>query len=84
VICFDEWGPLELKPLGGTTWAVRGKPRRMRATYRRLQGVRHFLGFYDVHRDCLGGVFRRRKRIPDCSKPSAACAAATRGGGWSW
>jgi hypothetical protein len=49
VICFDEWGPLELKPLGGTAWAARGKPRRMRATYRRLQGVRHFLGFYDVH-----------------------------------
>jgi len=65
VICFDEWGPLELKPLGGTAWAAQGKPRRMRATYRRLQGVRHFLGFYDVHRDCLGGVFRRRKRIPD-------------------
>jgi hypothetical protein len=37
----------------------------MRATYRRLQGVRHFLGFYDVHADCLGGVFRPRKRIVD-------------------
>jgi len=65
VICFDEWGPLELKPLGGTAWAASGTPRRMRATYRRLQGVRHFLGFYDVRRDCLAGIFRRRKRIPD-------------------
>jgi hypothetical protein len=37
----------------------------MRATYRRLQGIEHFLGFYDVHADCLGGVFRRRKRITD-------------------
>jgi hypothetical protein len=37
----------------------------MRATYRRLHGVRHFLGFYDVHTDCLGGVFRPRKRIVD-------------------
>ncbi len=37
----------------------------MRATYRRLHGVEHFLGFYDVHRRCLGGVFRRRKRIVD-------------------
>jgi len=45
--------------------AAWGKPRRIRATYRRLQGVRHFLGFQDLQRDCLGGVFRRRKRIPD-------------------
>jgi len=37
----------------------------MRATYRRLQGVEHFLGFYDVHADALGGVFSPRKRIID-------------------
>jgi hypothetical protein len=37
----------------------------MRATYRRLHGVEHFLGFYDVHADVVGGVFRPRKRIPD-------------------
>jgi transposase len=65
VICFDEWGPLELRPHGGVAWARRRRPRRMRATYRRLHGVRHFLGFYDVHADVLGGVFRPRKRIVD-------------------
>jgi hypothetical protein len=65
VICFDEWGPLELRPRGGIAWARRRRPRRIRATYRRLQGVRHFLGFYDVHADVLGGVFRPRKRIVD-------------------
>jgi hypothetical protein len=48
----------------------------MRATYRRLQGVRHFLGFYDVHRDCLGGVFRRRKRISDLLAGSITIRAA--------
>lgn len=37
----------------------------MRATYRRLQGVEHFLGFYDVHADVLDGVFSPRKRIVD-------------------
>jgi transposase len=37
----------------------------MRATYRRLQGTEHFLGFYDVHRDCLDGIFSPRKRIED-------------------
>jgi hypothetical protein len=37
----------------------------MRATYRRLHGVEHFLGFYDVHADVLGGVFSPRKRIVD-------------------
>jgi hypothetical protein len=40
----------------------------MRATYRRLQGTEVFLGFYDVHADCLSGLFRRRKRVLDISK----------------
>lgn len=35
----------------------------MRATYRRLQGVEYFLGFYDVHADCLSGRFAKRKRV---------------------
>jgi hypothetical protein len=37
----------------------------MRATYRRLKGTEQILGFYDVHADCLSGVFRKRKRLPD-------------------
>ena len=37
----------------------------MRATYRRLQGTEHFLGFYDVHADCLSGLFRKRKRVAE-------------------
>jgi hypothetical protein len=35
----------------------------MRATYHRTQGVEYFLGFYDVHADCLAGVFAKRKRV---------------------
>jgi hypothetical protein len=57
VICFDEWGPLELRPLGGQAWARRRRPQRMRATYHRRKGAEQFLGFYDVHADCLSGLF---------------------------
>lgn len=63
MVCFDEWGPLEIKPLGGIAWARRRRPLRMRATYRRQQGTEQFLGFYDVHADCLSGLFRKRKRL---------------------
>lgn len=56
---------MELKPIGGTAWAHRKQPVRRRATYRRLKGTEQFLGFYDVHADCLGGIFRRQKRLPD-------------------
>jgi transposase len=40
----------------------------MRATYRRLKGTEQFLGFYDVHADCLNGLFRRRKRVVEVSE----------------
>ena len=65
VVCFDEWGPLEIKPIGGVSWAPRNQPQRMRATYRRLKGTELFFGFYDVHADCLDGLFRKRKRLPE-------------------
>lgn len=64
-MCFDEWGPLELKPVGGVCWAEQGRPARMRATYRRLKGTEQFFGFYDVHADCLSGLFKKRKRLTD-------------------
>ena len=51
--------------MGGVTWAPQRRPARMRATYRRLKGTEVFLGFYDVHADCLSGLFRKRKRVPD-------------------
>jgi hypothetical protein len=56
---------LELKPIGGLAWAPRGQPHRMRATYRRLKGTEQFFGFYDVHADCLGGLFYKRKRLAE-------------------
>src|SRR3989304_3588229 len=51
--------------MGGRVWARRTRPQRMRATYRRLQGTEQFLGFYDVHANCLSGLFQKRKRLPE-------------------
>jgi transposase len=65
VICFDECGPLELRPLPGRCWAPRGHPQRLRATYRRLQGTEQLLAFYDVHANCLVGQVRKRKTHRD-------------------
>ena len=81
MICFDEWGPLEVRPMGGRAWARRRQPHRMRATYHRQHGTEQFLGFYDVHADCLSGIFRRRKRVADVSdafRRLRACYPRTR------
>lgn len=40
----------------------------MRATYTRTKGIEVFLGFYDVHRNVLSGIFRRRKRVIEVSE----------------
>ena len=58
-------GPLELRPIPGVALARTRHPRRQRATYRRTQGTEQFLGFYDVHGDCLMGICRRRKTVRD-------------------
>ena len=50
---------MELRPVGGVAWARKTRPLRRRATYRRLKGTEQFLGFFDVHRDCLNGIFRK-------------------------
>lgn len=65
MICFDECGPLELRPLHGRSWAPAGHPARLRATYRRLQGTEQLLAFYDVHANCLVGQVRKRKTHRD-------------------
>ena len=68
MICFDEFGPLELRPQGGVVWAKRGEPSRVRATYHRVGGTRTLLAFYDVHAGALGGIFRRRKRVREVAE----------------
>ena len=62
VVCVDEFGPLELRPYAGRSWAPQKQPQRLPATFHRPYGTRHFLAWYDVHADYLGGWFYRRKR----------------------
>ncbi len=54
--------------MGGVAWARQKQPQRVRATYHRLKGTEQFLAFYDVHADCLSGIFRRRKRVREISE----------------
>jgi transposase len=64
VICFDEFGPLNLQPHPGKQWAPvaagtgdTGAPRRRRrrATFTRPHGVRHLMAGYDLSTDRLYG-----------------------------
>ena len=73
VICYDEFGPLNLQPHPGRHWAERdtngaprsGPRRRMRATFTRPHGVRHLLAAYDLSSDKLYGHVRSKKGRTD-------------------
>ena len=76
VVCYDQLGPLELRPLAGWCWARQRHPQRHRATYTRKQGVEQLHGFYDVHADCLVGRVRKQKTAQDvlaCFKRLRQC-----------
>jgi transposase len=73
VFSMDEFGPLNLLPRAGKQWAAvvrrktkgsRGAPRRrrIRATYKRTQGVRHLLAALDMNRDKLYGHIKANKK----------------------
>jgi len=61
VFAFDEFGPLGIRPTGGSCWSPRGRPDRVPATYHRTHGVTDFHGCYSVGDDTLWGVNHRRK-----------------------
>jgi hypothetical protein len=58
---FDEFGPLQIRPTGGSAWAPAGHPQRQPANYNKLHGVRQFHGCYSIGDDELFGVVRQRK-----------------------
>jgi transposase len=58
---FDQFGPLSIRPEHGSAWARQNRPVRLRATYRRTQGIRYFHGCYALADDQLWGVTRERK-----------------------
>jgi transposase len=65
-ICVDEFGPLNLQPRHGQCLAGGSKRvDRLRATYHRHGGVRHFLAAYDLETGRLFGRFTKTKRWKD-------------------
>ena len=62
VICFDEFGPIEVRPYHGRAWRRVRHPARVRATYRRRHGTRQYLAAYDVADNRLMMRCYRRKR----------------------
>ncbi|WP_327411434.1 IS630 family transposase (plasmid) [Streptomyces sp. NBC_01281] len=54
---FDEFGPLGIRPIAGSCWALENRPDRLPATYRRTHGITYFHGCYSV-----GDINRKRKR----------------------
>ncbi len=58
---FDQFGPMSIRTLHGSSWAPRRKPARLRATYRRTQGIRYFHGCYALGTDQLWGITREHK-----------------------
>jgi transposase len=61
LVCFDECGPISLKPYPGAGWFEKNTPARQRATYHRRTGVRKLLGAYDVGADELWGKVEGRR-----------------------
>ncbi|WP_205787113.1 helix-turn-helix domain-containing protein [Specibacter cremeus] len=51
---FDEFGPLGIRPTGGTGWARERRPDRLPATYHRTEGVTYFHGCYSIGDDTCG------------------------------
>jgi len=58
---FDEFGPLQIRPVGGSAWAPASRPQRQPANYHKLHGVRQFHGCYSIGDDELFGHVRKRK-----------------------
>jgi transposase len=65
-LCIDEFGPLNLQPRHGHCYKGPDKHvARLRATYNRKQGIRHFLSYYDLETDRLYGRFTTHKTAKD-------------------
>jgi hypothetical protein len=52
----DEFGPLTIKPVGGSAWAPAGEPVRLRANYHKPHGSRQLYAWYSIGADQLHGT----------------------------
>lgn len=62
LVCVDEFEPLNLLPRTGKAWRPQRRPRRLRATYHRYDGVMHMLAALDLATGKLFYRIRDRKR----------------------
>ena len=62
VICVDEFGPLNLLPRKGKAWRPQTRPKRLRATYHRHDGVMQMLAALDLTTGKLFYRIHPRKR----------------------
>ena len=58
---FDEFGPLAVKPEGGSCWAQMSRPQRLRANYHKPHGTRQLFAWYSVGADRLSGRIEPQK-----------------------
>ena len=58
---FDEFGPLAIKPEGGSCWAEKSRPQRLRANYHKPHGTRQLFAWYSIGADRLYGRIEPRK-----------------------
>jgi len=62
VLAFDEFGPLEIRPHHGVSWAQYQQVKRLPATYKRPHGTRYLLAAYDLHANTVWGWQRPNQR----------------------
>src|SRR3954447_4945964 len=79
---FDEFGPLAIRPTGGSGWAPAGRPQRQPANYNKLHGVRQFHGCYSIGDDRLWGVVRNQKSAANVLAALKTIRAARPDGDW--
>ena len=79
---FDEFGPLAIRPVGGSCWAPKKQPQRQPANYHKTHGVRQFHGCYSVGDDELWGVVRERKSAANTLKALKSIRKRRRDGEW--
>ncbi len=58
---FDEFGPLAVKPEGGSCWTEQSRPQRLRANYHKPHGTRQLFAWYSIGSDRLSGRIEPKK-----------------------
>jgi transposase len=79
---FDEFGPLTIKPVGGSAWAPRGKPVRLRANYHKPHGSKQLYAWYSIGADQLHGTIEPCKGSAPTLRALQTIRASVDDGEW--